>query len=343
MVFALQNASVWDILRILLTLNTSKGAGSDTLPPKIINLAAPIIAHPLTKIIYLLNENSVYPDLLKIASVVPALKKGEHLDKENYRPISILNTFSKVFERYILKQLAPFFDKTMSQFLSAYRKSYSCQSVLLWLIEQWKSYLDNNKVVGAVLMDLSKAFYSLPHDLLLAKLEAYGFERKTLKFIYSHLTNRKQAVKIKGFVGILEQIISGVPQGSILCPVLFNIFMNDRLYFIDSEHLHNFADDNTLSDHADCIDELVNNLERSSAKAIEWMFNNQMIANPSKIHAIILTKNTKDMVRATLNIKQNLIENETEVDLLGLHIVQRLSFSSHIKKLCKKAANNLMH
>ena len=104
-----------------------------------------------------------------------------------------------------------------------------------------------------------------------------------------------------------------------------------------------FADDNTLLDHADCIDELVNNLERSSAKAIEWMFNNQMIANPSEIHAIILTKNPTDMVRATLNIKQNLIENETEVDLLGLHIVQRLSFSSHIKKLCKKAANSLMH
>ena len=84
MVFALQNASVWDILRILLTLNTSKGAGSDTLPPEIINLAAPIIADPLTKIINLLNENSAYPDLLKIASVVPAFKKGEHPDKENY-------------------------------------------------------------------------------------------------------------------------------------------------------------------------------------------------------------------------------------------------------------------
>ena len=113
------------------------------------------------------------------------------------------------------------------------------------------NYLNNNKVVGAVLMDLSKSFYSILHDLLLAKLKAYGFERKTLKFVYSYLTNREQAVKIKGFVGILKQIISGVPHGSILCPILFNIFTNDRLYFIDSEHFHNFAYDNTLSDHAD--------------------------------------------------------------------------------------------
>ena len=114
------------------------------------------------------------------------------------------------------------------------------------------NYLNNNKLVGAVLMDLSKPFYSIIHDLLFEKLKAYGFERKTLKFIYSYLTNRKQAVKIKGFVGILKQIISGVPHESILCPILFNIFTNDRLYFIDSEHLHNFAYDNTLSDHADC-------------------------------------------------------------------------------------------
>ena len=160
------------ILRILLSLDISKGAGYDTLAPKIIKLAAPIIVTPLTQIINLSISVSKYPDMMKEACITPVFKKDDRLRKENFRPISILNTFSKVFERYILEQLTPFFNVTMSQFLSAYRKNFSCQNVLLRLIEQWRQHLDSNKIVGAVLMDLSKAFDCLSHELLIAKLEA---------------------------------------------------------------------------------------------------------------------------------------------------------------------------
>ena len=120
-------------------------------------------------------------------------------------------------------------------------ENMSCQNVLLRLIEQWRENLDNNKLVGAVLTNLSKAIDCLPHDLLIAKLAAYGFDRNTLKLFHSYLKDCKQVVK--GFVGILKEISSGVPQGSILGPIVLNIFINDLFYFVDGENLHNFADD----------------------------------------------------------------------------------------------------
>ena len=269
------------------------------------------------------------------------LKKKIDLKKENYRPISILNTFSKVFERFVLDQLIPFFNETMSKFLSAYRKNVSCQNVLLRLIEQWREYLDNNKLVGAVLMDLSKAFDCLPHDLLVAKLAAYCFDRNTWKLFHSYLKDRKQVVKVKVFVGILKEIISGVPQGSILGPILFNIFINDLFYFVDGDNLHNFADNNTLSAQADSIGELVENLQYLCEVANDWMDHNNMIANPSKFHAILLSKNCSLTDSIPIKIKEHLIESETQVDLLGLKIDNRLSFKSHISAICKKAAKQL--
>ena len=145
----------------------------------------------------------------------------------------------------------------MSDKLSAYKRNYSTQHVLLRLIENWRHCLDENKVVGAVVMYLSKAFDCLSHELLITKLEAYGFNENTIKLVYSYLTNRKQSIKIKGSLSTLKCILSGVPQGSILGPILFNIFINNLFYFVGEENIHNFADDNTVSDNALLLNELI--------------------------------------------------------------------------------------
>ena len=135
--------------------------------------------------------------------------------------------FSKVFEKYYLSYLWPYCDKVMSDYLSAYQPNFCTLYVLLRLIDKWRNFLDCKKVVGAVMMDLSEAFDYLPHDLLIAKLATYGFNHNTIELIHSYLKNRKQSVWINGYDSLLKLLISGVPQGSILGPLLFNIFLND--------------------------------------------------------------------------------------------------------------------
>ena len=131
-------------------------------------------------------------------------------------------------------------------------------------------------------MDLSKAFDCLPHDLLLAKLEAYGFDIHTLRLFQSYLSKRKQFVNIHGFMSDILEILSGVPQGSILGPILFNIFINDLLYHIKSTNTHNYADDNVLSAAADNVAGVIKSLETGADEALAWIDYNFMFANLDK-------------------------------------------------------------
>ena len=152
--------------------------------------------------------------------------------------------------------------------------------MLLRLIENWRRCLDENRIVGAVLMDLSKAFDCLSHELLIAKLDAYGFNENTVKLVYSYLTNRKQSVKIKGSLSALKRILSGVPQGSILGPILFNIFINDLFYFVSEDNIHNVADDNTVSGNALSLNELIQEPQNLTESTISWFEQNHMMSNP---------------------------------------------------------------
>ena len=186
------------------------------------------------------------------------LDKGKPNKSEisNFRPVSVLNTFSKVYETAIKDQIVCGFEKYFSLFLSAYRKNCSSQNILISL-EEWRKHLDNNFVIGAVLTDLSKAFDCIPHDLLIAKLSAYNFSDEPLSYIYSYLTNRRQCIRINNTDSQLKNKISAVPQGSILGPILSNLSINDLFFLVALASLYNFADDNTLSAFAITVSRLI--------------------------------------------------------------------------------------
>ena len=342
--FKIPLANEETIERIMKKLDTSKATGIDKIPVRLVACSANVTKRVLTKIINKSISKNEFPKLMKIGKIIPIYKGGKdasRLNKKYFRPVSVLTAFSKVFERYILEQMLEHVNVILSDKISAYRKSYSTQHVLLKLTEEWRKHLDNNKVVGAVLMDLSKAFDCIPHELLVAKLSAYGFEKNTLKFFLSYLKGRKQATNIKGNLSPFMDILAGVPQGSILGPVIFNIFINDMHDIFEKCELRNFADDNTLDGHAQTQRELIDILEIDSKKAINWFDENHMIANPDKFKGIIVHKDGRDTSGIELSINNEIIKSSKDVLLLGITIDNKLSFSKHISEICKKSANQL--
>ena len=336
--FELHDVTFDETLHEIMRLNKSKKT-SRNIPVKMLQLVANDAAHVLTGCFNTSLSNDSFPEELKFADIIPIHKKDSTNNKANYRPISLLPTVSKVFEKLVFKQLSSFFESRLNKLLCGFRKKYSTQHSLFNLIKDWQKCVDKSGKVGAILMDLSKAYDCLPHDLLIAKLAAYGIGKKSLRFLYSYLTSRRHRVCIGSSISEWLEVLLGVHQGYILGPILFNIFINDLLFFIEKCDICNFADDNTLYACDETFDKVLSRLKFDLETVTEWFKLNSMIANPEKFQIIFLGNKNNDSF--TLNINDCVVRNSASVKLLGILIDDNLSFIPHITNMCNKANQSI--
>ena len=336
--FRFSEVNIEDIKKDILKLDKNKASQHSDIPIKTIKENLDIFAGFLCTNINSSFKSSSLPSCLKMADVTPLHKKGKKHLKENYRPVSILPVFSKVFERSMFVQMSSFFDNFLSKQQCGFPKGYSTQQCLLALLEKWKRAVDSGQMFGVLLIDLSKAFDCLDHELLIAKLNAYGFSLPALKLVHDYLSNRKQRTKVNRTYSSWLEIVFGVPQGSILGPLLFNIFLGDLFFILNDVDIASYADDNTSYAYAiaDDINGVITSLEPTSKALFEWFENNLLKSNADKCNLLVSSTDAVNLRLSEYDIKNSECEK-----LLGVKFDNKLTLEKHITDICRKASRKV--
>ena len=335
--FQFSNVTTEKIKRDINELDIKKAHVENDIPTKLLVETGDIVAEYVSKIYNRSKNENIFDQSLKFGTVVPVNKTTtKTTNKKDYRPVSLLPVVSKIYERNMHDDIITYVDKFLSPYLFGYRKNHSTKQCLTIMLEKWKKALDSKFTAGAILTDLSKAFDCLNHELLIAKLDGYGFGTESCKFILNYLRNRKQRTKIGEAFSKWLETKWGVPQGSILGPLLFNLFINDIFFFIDKSYIANYADDNTQYATGKNLDELLRLLEKETNVVLNWFKLNEMKSNDDKCHLIIPNESN-----ACVKLGQEIILAEDSVTLLGVTIDNKLDFSSHIELLLKKGNQKL--
>ena len=324
---------------IIKKFSVSKSCGPFSIPSSILKEFAPYFLLPITNIINKSLHEGVFPESLKAALVCPIFKKGDKKSCANYRPISLLSNISKIFERVMYNRVEHFLSEhdIIYDLQFGFRKKYSTNHALLSIVEKIRTNLDKKMFSCGVFVDLEKAFDTVNHSILLSKLEHYGIRHNALEWFRNYLTNRSQCVTVNGAKSSNLSINCGVPQGSILGPLLFIVYINDMHSALKRSIVHHFADDtNLLFSHKDpkVIEKIMNN---ELKLLYDWLCANKLSLNVGKTEFIIFRPpRTKLENRVVLKLNGKKIYESRKIKYLGLIMDDRLTWRFHINELCKK-------
>ena len=353
--FSLKPVKPEQVLDIVKGLKNSKSTGLDNLDTYIVKLVAPSILPALTHIINLSIREGTFPALWKKAKIIPLLKKGDALNPKNYRPVALLPIFSKIMERVVFVQLVNYLENNNLLHPNHHgsRASHSTASALLQMHDTWLHEVEADNMVGVMMIDLSAAFDMVDHDLLLEKLKLHGLDGPAIQWIQSYLTDRSQTVCVDGCLSPLLRIHCGVPQGSVLGPLLYILFTNDLPEVIHDAHvappsctalnmhcppcgsLVNYVDDGTYS-FASKDPEVLSSTLTSKYKLItNYMESNKLVIviNAEKTQIVVMGKKKVTHIRGAVQLVAGphvITPSETE-KLLGCHIHQSLKWKEHIQ------------
>lgn len=330
-----------DILNIMQDIRSNKATGIDGISIKLLHISLPFIIFPLTDIINRAILESTFPKLWKTAIVTPLHKGGDSNDLSNYRPISVLPILSKIYEKHILIALKTHLVKnnTISRFQSGFRENHSCITTIHHLYSTWSNMVKSKNILAIIFLDFRKAFDTVNHQILTAKLKSIGIGGKFLDTISSYLTERQQCVKIKNIYSDTRSVTTGVPQGSILAPTLFQIFINDLLLLPLSSTPHAYADDTSFSISGSDPALLQLKIDRDLALIQQWCEANQMSLNISKSHYLLVNPPTNFPL--TISINGSTLVQQSKSKLLGFIINDSLTWLDHIFSISNKISSNL--
>ena len=340
--FHFSDITIDNVFIRLQKLNASKATGMDGIPAKILKMIANFIAPSLTFIFNLSIRTGTYIDEWKLARVIPIYKSEDKRKCENYRPISVLPIVSKIFEGEVFSQIYSFLNRhaPLSKFQSGFRPKHGTLAALIQMCDQWQTDMDDGKINGVVFLDICKAFDSVNHQILLEKLETqFGIHDTELKWFQSYLKDRKQVCFVNEQTSSAGKIICGIPQGSILGPLLFLLYINDMPDILEKTTPCLYADDTQIYSSSHDYDTLVENLNMDLANIQKWLAKNKL-----KSHA----KKTKVMFIGSLHNLNNKVGNRTvemnkipvpqtsTFKCLGVDLDQKLNWEKHIDSVCHK-------
>jgi hypothetical protein len=317
--------------------------GWDSIPASLIQDNALSITPSLTHIINLSLSQGIFPKEMKVAILIPIFKSGLKDEAGNYRPISLLTSFSKIFERIMHTRLSNFFklEKLFYELQFGFREIHSTELSIITLMDRIINALEKGHYTVGIFLDFSKAFDTVNHEILLSKLNKYGIRGVANDWIRSYLSNRQQYAFINGFKSEPLPITCGVPQGSILGPLLFLIYINDLPNFSNQLTSILFADDSNLFTDSKDLLELQTKINNEMPKLVDWLSANRLSLNVGKTHLMIFSPKRQSIPNVNIYINGTLLETVTKTKFLGLMLDNKLNWKSHALYLSSKISKSI--